>query len=423
MSSKSELNISLKKGNHEVTVNDYADNDNTQNRLGNIRQRQSRRNRTPAQERLERLQSKLLNGRITKEKHVSKRSIRNLTNPRPTNLAERLHNVTPSTALRNFAFASQIQSAPVATPAAAASSFQSRRAIANNPFAKLSESSNSGVRSTWAKPKALIDASNRLQTNRAIISANSRLAMVQASLRQRQRVNSSEDNNNNVPNNAMTNPTNDDDEPMEIEAMDVDTEQEDIAASLEQSTTNETVADDEKTVTKSTDDVAKKASQELPERMLDHMYYVLDTNILMENLSFVDDLSRLALGDSKGSMLFIPYVVIKELDKLKDRRSEDDAKKRAAAVRAIHYLNNKFDKSLKIQGQSALEDAEHLIEVVCGDDSVVNCCVQLSSQVPKLTLLTNDANLQLKAKTSSITVASRLDLLSRYRKDFDVLQL
>lgn len=89
--------------------------------------------------------------------------------------------------------------------------------------------------------------------------------------------------------------------------------------------------------------------QELPARCVDYLYFVLDTNVLMENLEFVEDLCRVTLGETKGSMLYIPYIVIKELDKLKERRSDND-RKRKPAIRAIHYLNKKFDETLKIQG-------------------------------------------------------------------------
>ncbi|XP_060664250.1 transcriptional protein SWT1 [Drosophila nasuta] len=399
------------------TSDKASDDDKIQNLIvNNMRQHQSRRFQAPAQERLERLQLKLKSGRITKEKHVPKRPTRSATSSGSSNHMER--NIgKSSSSLRNLLLSESLLCAVAASPSPSSSS-NSRRSLPTNPFAKSTESnriteSSGGIRSAWAKPKALIDASNRLHHNRPLISANCRLALLQSSLQETQRNDNDNNNNNVLPNNAMT----DDDEPMEIESMDIDPEPEE-----EQSAVVDDNDEKPKLDNAVADDVDKKASEELPKRMVDHMYYVLDTNILMENLSFVDDLSHLALGDSKGSMLFIPYVVIKELDRIKDRRSEDDASKRSAARKAIRYLNDKFDKSLRIQGQSALEDAEHLIEVDGGDDSVVNCCVQLSAQVPKLTLLTNDANLRLKAKTSSIAVASSSDLLSRYHKDFGGLQ-
>ncbi|XP_060653995.1 uncharacterized protein LOC132789760 [Drosophila nasuta] len=398
-----ERNLQANANDVKRTSDKASDDDKIQNLIvNNMRQRQSRGFQAQAQERLERLQLKLISSRIIKEKHVPKRPTRSATSFGSSNHVER--NIgRSSSSLRNLLLSESMQCAVAASPSPSSSS-NSCRSLPTNPFAKSTESNRTGIRSAWAKPKALIDATSRLHHNRPLISANCRLALLQSSLQETQRNDNDNNNNNVLPNNAMT----DDDEPMDI---DPEPEEEQSA-----------VVDDNDEKTKLdnavADDVDKKASEELPKRMVDHMYYVLDTNILMENLSFVDDLSHLALGDSIGSMLFIPYVVIKELDGIKDRRSEDDASKRSAARKAIRYLNDKFDKSLRIQGQSAVEDAEHLIEVDGGDDSVVNCCVQLSAQVPKLTLLTNDANLRLKAKTSSIAVASISDLLSRYHKDF-----
>lgn len=94
--------------------------------------------------------------------------------------------------------------------------------------------------------------------------------------------------------------------------------------------------------------------QDLPARRADYMYFVLDTNVLLDNLVFVEELTHLALHNTNGSMLYIPYVVIRELDSLKDRRKDNELK-RPAAVRAIRYLNNKFDTSLSIQGEYELE--------------------------------------------------------------------
>lgn len=62
-----------------------------------------------------------------------------------------------------------------------------------------------------------------------------------------------------------------------------------------------------------------------------------------------------------------------------------------------------------------------MIDVDCPDDSIVNCCLQLQSEVPHLMLLTNDNNLRLKANASAIQVSCRSDLLNDYRSQFDAL--
>jgi len=89
--------------------------------------------------------------------------------------------------------------------------------------------------------------------------------------------------------------------------------------------------------------------EELPTRLVDHMYFVLDTNVLMHDIKFVESLTEVVLPGTVGSMLYIPYIIIKELDKLKGQRPSEDPK-RLIAVRAIRYLNKKFDETLEIQG-------------------------------------------------------------------------
>lgn len=55
--------------------------------------------------------------------------------------------------------------------------------------------------------------------------------------------------------------------------------------------------------------------------------------------------------DTKGSMLYIPYSVLQELDKLKMRSGCQEGVK-TLAVRAIKYLNTKFENnSPHLQGK------------------------------------------------------------------------
>ncbi|KAH8347600.1 hypothetical protein KR067_002306, partial [Drosophila pandora] len=263
----------------------------------------------------------------------------------------------------------------------------------------------SSVSNAWEKPKALLEASNRNPT----VSANQRLSLLTARLQQKQKDQlmknqkaKQEPNNNNVPiavpsNCAFSG------SPQEPEPMDWEESMED------QSGTNEILL-----MRQATDD------EELPARRLDHMYFVLDTNVLMDNLKFVESLIQVVLPGTVGSMLYIPYIVIKELDKLKAKSSEENSK-RLLAVRAIRYLNTQFDESLDIQAQSAVDAAEHLIEVDCPDDSIVNCCLQLKEEVPHMMLLTNDANLRLKGNANNIEVSCRSDLLAKYRTEFAAL--
>ncbi|TDG49361.1 hypothetical protein AWZ03_004229 [Drosophila navojoa] len=156
----------------------------------------------------------------------------------------------------------------------------------------------------------------------------------------------------------------------------------------------------------------KQRKRPVAQHQLDRMYFVLDTNVLMDNLQLLEDVSKLTLRDTAGSILYIPYMVLKELDSLKCRQMTS-----YAARRAIEYLNDKFDDREPIEAQSALEDADQLIDIDSGDDSIINCCLQLKEQLDLMILLTNDNNLRLKALASSIRVATCYQLIS-YRSNW-----
>ncbi|XP_061392218.1 transcriptional protein SWT1-like [Musca vetustissima] len=148
----------------------------------------------------------------------------------------------------------------------------------------------------------------------------------------------------------------------------------------------------------------------------DYYYFVVDTNVLLDHLSFIEDLTKLKLCDTQGSMLYIPYGVLQELDKLKIRSGCKEGVK-TLAVRAIKYLNKKLEnKSQNILAQTALEERHHLIDVNSADDSIINCCLQAKAQVPNLLLLTEDVNLRNKAICNNILVATKSDLLSKPSK-------
>lgn len=299
----------------------------------------------------------------------------------------------------------------------------------------------------WEKPKALVDA-NRLKAGRTQ-TAYQRLMLLRASLQQKQLY---EERNNNIVAKIneeviekqpeacnITNPSAFDGSTasdMEVEPMEW---QESIEEEAAQNDQDEAKKGDDTLLMLPAESIEEEAPQkgqdeakeeddtilmlqaadaeELPPRLEDYMYFVLDTNVLIHNHKFVERLTDVVLPGTVGSMLYLPYIVIKELDKLKSKY-QSDCLQRVIAMRAIRFLNTKFDESFQIQAQSALEEADHLIKIDCPDDSILNCCLQLQAQVPHMILLTNDANLRLKANASNIQVSCRSDLMSTYVDEF-----
>ncbi|KAM7346596.1 swt1 RNA endoribonuclease [Cochliomyia hominivorax] len=143
----------------------------------------------------------------------------------------------------------------------------------------------------------------------------------------------------------------------------------------------------------------------------DSYYFIVDTNVLLRDLTFVEDLTKMKLCDTNGSILYIPYSVLQELDKLKMRSGFQEGVK-TLAVRAIKYLNSKFESnSPHVQAQSALDERQHLVDINSADDSIINCCLQAKEHVPNLLLLTEDVNLRNKAICNNILVSTKSDLM------------
>lgn len=119
-------------------------------------------------------------------------------------------------------------------------------------------------------------------------------------------------------------------------------------------------------------------------------------------------------------------MVVQELDKLKNKKNDTVSQ---MAIRAIAYIFEKindknecrFTGNFKLNlttggcrvcivspptftGQSANEDNEHLIDIQCPDDKILNCCLQLKEKGCDVLLLSNDKNLSIKAKVNHVDV-------------------
>lgn len=106
--------------------------------------------------------------------------------------------------------------------------------------------------------------------------------------------------------------------------------------------------------------------------------------------------------------IYIPYIVLCELDMLKTR----DGNISKAAQRGIKTINEYFkDKDAFVTGQSVKEDRRELIPIDSGDDRILNCAFQLKELTNKVLLLSNDINLRNKAFVNEIEAYS-VDMLN-----------
>lgn len=146
-------------------------------------------------------------------------------------------------------------------------------------------------------------------------------------------------------------------------------------------------------------------------------YIVIDTNVLIRELDLISELKDTPLDGCGPPHIFIPWVVIEELDKLKNQKNN---KASPAASEAIRYLNSVLSNHPRFHGQSPAE-AESWAKTYskCNDDKILECCIGLSDKMPpeKVVLLTNDKNLVNKALICKINVHNFESMIKKIRPD------
>ncbi|XP_028823678.1 transcriptional protein SWT1 [Denticeps clupeoides] len=140
---------------------------------------------------------------------------------------------------------------------------------------------------------------------------------------------------------------------------------------------------------------------------------VLDTNVLLSHLDFVKKMRTNGLGALGFPTVLIPWVVLQELDALKNGKLASDVGKKATP--AVHYIYESLkSQEPRLWGQSMQQASL----AACGlkaennDDRVLQCCLQYQKLHPvgELVLCTNDKNLCSKATLSGVRAFSKADL-------------
>jgi rRNA-processing protein FCF1 len=122
---------------------------------------------------------------------------------------------------------------------------------------------------------------------------------------------------------------------------------------------------------------------------------VIDTNYLIHSLEYVKELHLLLPAEV---ILFLPLMVIQELDGLKSKHLE--------ARKAIDYIHQSMDQKIRIQRMD--EIVRPLIE---NDDRILDSCLYVMQKLtPSVFFLCNDKNLCIKAKAHSIPTISYCSL-------------
>ncbi|XP_054458761.1 transcriptional protein SWT1 [Anoplopoma fimbria] len=141
---------------------------------------------------------------------------------------------------------------------------------------------------------------------------------------------------------------------------------------------------------------------------------VLDTNILLSHLDYVEKIKSLSLGALGVPIVLIPWVVLQELDSLKRGKGMSGSVAHLATPAISYIYNSLKNREPHLWGQSMQQASESSngLNAENNDDRVLQCCLQYQSLYPEcaLILCTNDKNLCSKALLSGVKALSKNDL-------------
>ncbi len=127
-----------------------------------------------------------------------------------------------------------------------------------------------------------------------------------------------------------------------------------------------------------------------------NLFIVVDTNVWICHLAKLKEMLA-----NPGVVLYVPWTVLKELDRLKSKSDKTDVKSKAQAVN--NYINDLFQSGHpRISGQSGVDEKQalDLFEADSADDRILQACLQVRGWgVANVHLYTNDRNLAAKAQT------------------------
>ncbi|XP_049829233.1 transcriptional protein SWT1 isoform X2 [Schistocerca gregaria] len=150
-----------------------------------------------------------------------------------------------------------------------------------------------------------------------------------------------------------------------------------------------------------------------------NLYIVSDTNVLVSNCQSIDKLCNTNVEGIGCPVFIIPWMVLHELDILKDRRDVTKSKMTAVrAQKAITFLHKCFStKHPRVIGQTVSDAGPDALSGLCNpDNSILQCCLQQMGLGRKVVLLSDDKNLQNKCMVNGIDAVGKSDLKNYLEK-------
>ncbi|XP_066250582.1 transcriptional protein SWT1 [Euwallacea similis] len=141
---------------------------------------------------------------------------------------------------------------------------------------------------------------------------------------------------------------------------------------------------------------------------------VVDTNVFMHDLAVIKELLDYKVSSGHHKLvIYIPFMVLQELDYYKDRSGSHLKSTALVAQKFINKLLSESDS--RVVGQSVGDGCLQLGIGKSPDDKILACCLQAKTKFDSVILLSNDINLRNKAMTNTVKAYPSKDFLKRLR--------
>ncbi|KAI8108056.1 hypothetical protein M9434_006087 [Picochlorum sp. BPE23] len=160
-----------------------------------------------------------------------------------------------------------------------------------------------------------------------------------------------------------------------------------------------------------------------------HLVAVLDTNVLLSHFSFLERTFQEMLSSSYELMVIVPWVVLNELDHLKEGRNREAA---MYAIKRINTLNSQRDSFLFIQSAKSHTTAVNTVSLpdqrqsLRNDDFIMQTCMYFEQTLVQnmrkkghkacITLVSNDQGLQMRATANGLNCIKAVEFATNGKK-------
>ncbi|XP_063966341.1 transcriptional protein SWT1-like isoform X2 [Lytechinus pictus] len=159
---------------------------------------------------------------------------------------------------------------------------------------------------------------------------------------------------------------------------------------------------------------------DLPLRTEGKVLVVVDTNVLINSVDYLQHIKGKTIKDLGDIMLTIPWIVMEELDQLKGPNCIAITPLSSAVRKALGFLHkNRTDPNIKGQSYNHFMKTRRGREVKgSNDDMILQYCLQCKKKYPGnlVVLLSNDKNLCLKASFSGVPSSGDKDFRNEISK-------